>query len=484
MEQLMNSLQTGTKLLPHDLTCLNKKVKRDINVDEGPVNTKSLFPTLGKIFSFFTGNLDSEAGQVVNNNYLTIKKLVKASKSFARMFNASLEIQRKHKQQIDRISKQVNDLDTTITASLGATNNNLAYKALLDNFIFTVMDLQSTVQSIFTHTDYIERNMIGPLSRDPAFLKSVSHLMNRGFSQKPNHLYLLKLFAKTNVIACHWTMTITYRFPVFQDIEYTPFFPIRLPKTIKNKFFTLIETPFMITWSSSVLMFNEQEYNQCETFNQHMTCKVPSQTQQLLDNCIYSMLNRIPWELLAQKCPLHYEKNPLDFIKFTDTHMVYFAKKEKFVSLLCSGSKVESRTITLQGAGSFNLPNGCAVEYDDNISMGRAQIGRKSDIFTEVDKSNFNLNLTKVFKILKVHNIQNTTAFWDQKQEEMVIMEGVAEVNSILDSIKFTPNQVQYTLFSLITYAIISTIFTIIILYLACVPGALIKCRTCCVSKN
>ena len=65
-------------------------------------------------------------------------------------------------------------------------------------------------------------------------------------------------------------------------------------------------------------------------------------------------------------------------------------------------------------------------------------------------------------------------------QEENVIMEGISEVNTVLDSIEFTPKGVTITLFSLIINAIVCIVFIIVILYLACVPGALIKCKSCC----
>ena len=484
INHVLSNLNSGVHLLPRDANCKSRS-KREIITEEEPVNTHSFFPTLGTVFSYITGTVDAQGARVINNNFNNIKKLVSMSKTFAKMFNASLAIERKHKNQIIRIGQQLTNLTNTITASLGATNNRMAYASLLDNLIFVVMDLQNTIETIFQHTDMAENNQMGPLARDPLFLQSIVNLMNQGLTSKINHLYLLKLAAQTDVLACNWSITISYRFPVLQTTDFIPYFPINLPKKIKDKYFILHQIPHMITWSSNVLLFTEREYNACQNYNSHLICRVPSQTQQLLDNCLFSMINHIPWEVLASKCPLKYEKHPEEFITFTQTHMIYFVTKKKYANLLCSGNKANSKTITLVGAGAFLIPNGCRVKYDDNISMSMSHLSRKINIFTKIDKSRYDLNLSRVLNILKVTNVKNKTTFWDQEEEEEVIMDGLSEVDSIFSNLHLSPTGVTITLFSLIAYTMIITIILIVICYFACTPGSLMRCKIkCCCGKR
>ena len=74
MEQLATSLEAGIQLLPHEQGCL-QRAERDIDMGVDPVNTAALFPAVGKLFSWITGSLSSDAGNVINQNYHKNQKI-------------------------------------------------------------------------------------------------------------------------------------------------------------------------------------------------------------------------------------------------------------------------------------------------------------------------------------------------------------------------------------------------------------------------
>ena len=99
------------QLLPQARICnLRKKrsspkvrqKRMDFEVDRQPVGNFALFPSVGRIFSYITGNLNADAADVINKNYNNIKHLAKASAKFAHMLNASLQIEIKHDNHTSR----------------------------------------------------------------------------------------------------------------------------------------------------------------------------------------------------------------------------------------------------------------------------------------------------------------------------------------------------------------------------------------------
>ena len=172
LEHLALNLEAGLMMLPHKSGCLQRS-KRSLGIDQDPVNTVALFPQVGRWFSWVTGSLSADAGRYVNENNNNIKRLTKMSVRFAQMFNATLSIEKKHGDQIKNIRKEVEILNNKLDESMNLLERQIFYEGFLENLIIIIVDLQRTVDLIFQHTDNIELNQMGPLSRDPVFLKAI-----------------------------------------------------------------------------------------------------------------------------------------------------------------------------------------------------------------------------------------------------------------------------------------------------------------------
>ena len=179
LEHMASNLDGGLLMLPQDPHCMRRS-KRSLEINEDPVNTVSLFPQVGKLFSWVTGSLSSDAGKYINENYNNIKRLTKMSVRFAQMFNATLAIEHKHNEQMKQIKIQVDSLTKKFNEGLGILDNSMAYQSFLDNLVVVVEDIQRSLDIIFDHTDKADKNLMGPLACDPSFLQAVSRLMNVG----------------------------------------------------------------------------------------------------------------------------------------------------------------------------------------------------------------------------------------------------------------------------------------------------------------
>ena len=88
--------------------------------------------------------------------------------------------------------------------------------------------------------------------------------MNLGTAErKKDLLYLMRISAKVDVKACASVIQITYRLPVLQNNDYTPWRAILVPKNVKGKALVLTHMPFLITWREQVYEFSETEYRDC-----------------------------------------------------------------------------------------------------------------------------------------------------------------------------------------------------------------------------
>ena len=482
LNQLAESVQTGIQFLPHAKSCVNRKKRTAIpDIDEEVVNTHPLFPQVGNLFQWVTGTLSSDAGRYINENFNNIRRLTQSSKNFAHMFNQTLKIEQKHKQQLHELKDRVEQLQLTLSNEVNTVDRKISYLQFLNNINLILMDLIRTVDLIFLHTDDAELNKMGPLARDSAFLKTVHDLMNPTKVNKRNILYLMKISATVNMQACHHHITITYKFPILNPHDFNPKKVISIPKKINGKYFQLAKLPYVVAFADNVYSFSQEEFSNCKTYNKNIFCKRPSNIKHFLHSCIHSIMSKLPWTNITDLCPLHFTPNPDDFFQFTQTHMIYFTKKTMFATIICPNNFEVGKTVTLEGAGLIQLPNGCKVKYAETESHIIGHVARTAKIKVDMRHEVFDINFSNLLNTMNVQNVANISSLWeDTDEEEQVIKQGIEESLNILNNIQFTPSGVTITLLSLIGYTVIATLAIFLGLYLVCFPSSVRKCKSCC----
>ena len=93
---------------------------------------------------------------------------------------------------------------------------------------------------------------------------------------------------------------------------------------------------------------------------------MPGKVEPLVENCLYGMINNIPWNVLGKNCHLSHVAEPEKFIKVIESHLIYFKAEKDLITLFCPEglSQPKTKTITLSGAGILTIPTGCRVTYD------------------------------------------------------------------------------------------------------------------------
>ena len=147
-----------------------------------------------------------------------------------------------------------------------------------------IQNIKDWVQSIFTQTDAVEDNRIGPLSRDRKFLSAINKLMGSDRSEKRNSLFLLKISATTTVEVCHRQISINHKFPVLEQHDFTSFSVLSVPKAVNGHFFELNRLPEVVAWSDKVYSFSREEYSRCKHHTRHTFCQKPNDIQNLVEN--------------------------------------------------------------------------------------------------------------------------------------------------------------------------------------------------------
>ena len=388
LERTAITIDSGLKMVSHNKNCKMRE-KRELNMlyDEEVVNTHALFPSVGKLVNWVTGSLSADAGQYINENYNNIKRLTKMSLRFAEMFNSSLDIEKRHAHQLTKITKEVRDMKVSLNSTMGQVNRKLAYEAFLQNLQLIILDIQHTVDDIFHKADMVERNQIGKLARDPSFIKGVSDMLDYNARHKHNILYLMKISAKTTMEVCHWAIKLEFIFPVLESYDYIPKRVLSTPKRIKGKYFELAKVPHVIVWSEKVYAFTELEYEQCDKINSQVFCRIPMRVQNVIESCIFGMAHGVFWNRLANRCSLNYVKDPIEFVKFSQTHMFYFVTGQQYCMLVCP---VISKTIVLNGAGTISIPIACKVRCAGRETFALGHLARSADIEFKIDNEIWN----------------------------------------------------------------------------------------------
>ena len=472
LEHSAQKLDTGLLMLPQRAECLIRN-KRSLEIDQEPVVANGLFPAVGNLFNWLTGTLSAKAGSVINENYNNIKRLTKMSMNFAQMFNATLRVEQKHREQISNLRNQIREMHTVLTEKISLFERKLAYQGFLQDLMLIVWDLQHSIEEIFTNIDQMENNKLGSLTRDNEFIQAVAKLMKVETSGKnTNRLYLMKLGAQVEVEACGPKVQIVYKFPVLKRPNFVPWRTVSVPKEIKSKYFELSSIPYMITWHNEVFSWTESEYRECEVKNNHMFCKLPKKVQEPLSNCIYGLSRNIPWEKLAEKCELSLVETPKGRIEFTESHIIYINLNKDLLTLICPDVHPSAGTkpFFLQGSGVMQVPAGCKVKFGESqtFTMGHR---RSASIGFKMNDRVWKLDMSKYIPSLKVNNVDNLTSLWDDSVEERrVIEEGLQDTYNVLEHMKFSHEGVTYTLLSIIGYTVVVTVILIVTLVFACNP--------------
>ena len=491
LDQVAQTITSGFKLLPQKNSCdlrskrsLRTRKKRyvDLDSESKAVDTTALFPALGNVFSWFTGTLNQQAGEVINSNVRNIKKLTKMSLKFADMINATLTISKKHYIQIAKLNKKVDELEVKLDSDLDKINSRISFSEFLQNMIFIAMDLQRTVDNVFQLTDKAEFNRMGAFARDPIFLETIQEMMDYKLKQKQNSLYLMKISSKIDVEACHWVIFVSYKFPVFDVIDFVPRRVLSIPKEIKGKFFELENIPYVITWGEKVYSFTEKEFRNCDHHNNNIFCRVPGSIKPLLESCLYGLAHKMPWRRLSIKCQLLYTESPEEFVEFTESSMVFFFREPRYATVICESY---SKPLTLEGSGIIEIPTGCRVKYGDQETFSLGHIARTKNVILSLDDRIWKTNFSHMLPTLSVTNVKNVSSLWvDTSKEEKIIEKGLKDVHEIIEQIKFTPTGITITLWTLIGYAIVVTGCLIAMVYCICAPRSVISCKKCCGCKK
>ena len=485
LEQAAKTVDAGLRLLPLKNTCsLREKrslrLKRlvDWEVDSDAVDTTSLFPSLGHIFGWVTGTLSSEAGHVINQNFNNIKKLTKMSLKFANMINSTLSIENKHHEQLNSIAKEVDKLKIKLDTDVDKMEKQLTFSGFLQNMVLVAMDLQRTIDNLFSHTDKAEQNKMGSFARDPIFLQTISNMLDYKVRNKSDILFLMKIASKIKVSVCHWVIFIAYKFPILEASDFVARKALSTPRELDGKYFALQHVPYVVTWGSQVYYFTKEEFDACDKYTSHIFCRKPAHLETLLDSCLYGIVHHTPWERLAKSCELEYIPDPEGFIEFTNAHMVYFFKRPRYVTVIC---ETYSKPLTLVKAGTVEIPTGCRIKYGLTETFSLGHIARSKKIDISIEQKTWNTNLSKILPLLRVTNVKNVSSlFSDISREQNIVKEGLSDVNDILNFLEFSPTAVHFTLWSLIGYALILTIVFVILLYCICMPGSVITCKRRC----
>ena len=487
VEHVAQTIASGLQLLPQARICnLRKKrsspkvrqKRMDFEVDRQPVGNFALFPSVGRIFSYITGNLNADAADVINKNYNNIKHLAKASAKFAHMLNASLQIEIKHDNQIRTLSEQVRKLKENFNRDITDLEMRVKYSNIIHTMTLIALDLQTTVERVFENTDKAEYGRLGTFARDRVLLDTIINIMNYDVKMKKNALYLMKIGSNVRVSACKWIIFIQYKFPILDPRDFVPYKLLSIPKKVNDNYFVLKNIPNTVTWSDEMYALSKEDLKGCRIVDTDLLCKRPETSQLLKDSCIYGIINYVKWEDLAPKCQIEQVKNPEDIIKITQSHMIYFFKEEEYVNILC---KNYTKPLVLIGSGSVKIPSGCKIKYRGTESFSLGHISRTDNVKMNLDNSVYYQDFKDLIKLFEFPNkTKDISTVVNIENEKEIINNGLSEVDEIMGSFQFSQTAIHITLFSLITYTVLATVFMIGILICVCRPDRAIFCKKCC----
>ena len=121
------------------------------------------------------------------------------------------------------------------------------------------------------------------------------------------------------------------------------------------------------------------------------------------------------------------------------------------------------------------------MDVNGKTTYRLGHLARSADVSVNMDDSVWRLNFSEFLPLLKVNNVANVSELWQLDiDDERVIEEGIMSTINLMQYIKFSPSGITYTLWSLIAYTVVTTILVILALYLVCVPGAPLYCKTKC----
>ena len=194
---------------------------------------------------------------------------------------------------------RVKGLDKEIKDEVNELNLKLKYRDLLQNMVISAIDLEFTVNNIFDHSDKAENDLMGALAKDQVFIDTILSLMDHDTRLKRNSLYLMKLASEITVEKCGSNIIFSYIFPILDQHEYRSMRIYNIPKLVNRKCFQLANLPYAACWASRLFAFTWKEFTLCRKIENNRFCKIPTQVNDLLDSCLFGLVEGIPWSSLV-----------------------------------------------------------------------------------------------------------------------------------------------------------------------------------------
>ena len=253
---------------------------------------------------------------------------------------------------------------------------------------------------------------------------------------------------------------------------------VSLPKNIKGKFFQLDHVPHMVTWSETVYSFTQSEFDNCDKYEADMFCHVPLKTTEVMNSCIYGLVNELDWKHLSKVCPLRYVQQPDDVLEFSNSHMIFFSNTEKYATLMCQNKTLIQK---LEGSGVIQIPTLCRVKVGNKLTYTKNHVSEIKYITSSLFSSQFDTDLSHILPLIHVTNIhQNVSSLWDDAQEikdQKLIEQDLRDVSLVYTHIGLGVEGLTWAFYtlSIIIILLIGVIF--MLFYLHIKPKAAIALR-------
>ena len=163
-----------------------------------------------------------------------------------------------------------------------------------------------------------------------------------------------------------------------------------VPKLVNKKYFQLANLPYVACWASRLFAFTWKEFTLCRKIDNNRFCKIPTQVNDLLDSCLFGLVEGIPWSSLVDKCVLEHVDEPKEFIELTTRYIIYMVWTERLGTILCPDY---SKPVSLLGSGTINIPTDCRFQLGSRTTFTHKRSSGSNTLELKLDTSIWDMNL-------------------------------------------------------------------------------------------
>ena len=357
IEDLAKHLKDGIDTLYHPPDChIHPRAKRDTDV----IQPTGIFPQVGRLLSWLTGALTTDAAAVINRNSKNLHMLRQAQTEAIKVINHTAIYTHRNTLHIQALEHKLQTLSQHLSLQIEATENKVIIANMFSDLKLSVEQLHRSIEGLTTEWHWALNGKLGPQAFRHGLFNTIQKTLDPTTANIHNIRYIIKRSAELTIEACTSHIYTKIKIPLLKHTPLPTYKVHTNPVWHIDHYERISTNTATLAWTQQqTYEFTHTERAQCIELKSSLICKSPRVKLPLKHSCIFNIFHNTLHT--TEVCNVTKMATPGVTI-IQDNNFIIYAIPHNQSQLLnhkCSGEPLTVKEIT--GSGIVHIKEHCKI---------------------------------------------------------------------------------------------------------------------------